>query len=119
MYEVYVRGLAFYGYHGCTDAEQAIGRRYQADINAEVQGTADETDSLDDTVNYVELANLMNEMSGADRYRTLEALAHAYCVQALTRFPKVSAVEVDICKPMPPAGVLADATGVRYRYERS
>jgi len=118
MYEVFVRELEFYGYHGIKDEEQNVGHRFKVDIDAEVEGTADQTDDINDTVSYTDLADLMIKIGTGQRFRTVEALAFRYCTDALAAFPMITAIQLEVSKPCPPIPAIAESTGVRYRLER-
>ena len=65
VYEVLVNGLELTGHHGVTEEERAQGCRLKIDICVEVEGSADETDEIGDTVDYGELGALMVEVSGS------------------------------------------------------
>jgi dihydroneopterin aldolase len=118
MVEVFVRGLDFYGHHGVTDEEQAIGHRYLANVTAVLDDTVLHTDDITDTVDYANLAMVMLQVSSESRFRTVESLAAAYCQKALKVFPPIMEIEVEIAKQMPPAPIIAEATGVRFQLRR-
>ena len=65
MGKLIVRDLKIYAYHGCFVEETKIGAEYQLDLWVEGDFSASEkSDDLNDTVDYVELANLAaQEMS--------------------------------------------------------
>ncbi len=119
MYDVFVEGLEFYAHHGVTDEEQAIGHRYLADISVSVEGKAQDSDQIGDTVDYAALAALMLSVSASTRYRTVEAFANHYCQEVLVTMPLVNTVEVKLMKPLPPAAMIAKATGVRFVRQRA
>jgi 7,8-dihydroneopterin aldolase/epimerase/oxygenase len=113
VYEVFVRGLELVGHHGATDAEQEVGHRLRVDATATVDGRAPETDAVADTVDYVALATAFLAISSERRYRTLEALAEAFCRRVLDGLPGVQEIEVTVEKVAPPAEIVAESTGVR------
>ncbi|MCH7903003.1 MAG: dihydroneopterin aldolase [Armatimonadetes bacterium] len=118
MYEVLVSGLEITGHHGVTQDERAHGCRLKIDVCAEVDGSADETDDVGDTVDYGELASLIVEVSDSGSYRTLERLARAVCDEAFQRFPSLLSLEVQIDKLDPPVPFTVGSLGVRLKMTR-
>jgi dihydroneopterin aldolase len=119
MVEVFVRELDFYGHHGVSEEEQKLGHRFIADITAVLEDTVLRTDDIDDTVDYANLAMVMLQVSSENRFRTVEALAAAFCARALGLFPPIIEIQVEIAKQqLPPAPIIAGATGVRFHLRR-
>jgi dihydroneopterin aldolase len=96
----------------------ASGNDFVASLEAEVQGTADRTDRVEDTVDYAALAGLVLEVSASRQYSTVEALAAACAESALERFPAITAVTVTLDKLAPPMDAKAESCGVRLRRQR-
>lgn len=118
MFEVRVTGLRFRGFHGVFESERASGNDFLASVAAVVQGSADRTDRLEDSVDYSALSALLLELSGSRSFSTVEGLAGAFADAALDRFPLLSAVEVVIDKLSPPVSATVESCGVRLRRER-
>ena len=118
MYEVVVRGLHAYGYHGVSENEQELGHRLTLDLTVWAEGEAPTTDHVRDTVDYIRLAQTALDASSERKYRTLEALSRAIADRVLTDFPLVRKVEVRTMKPLPPAPVVVDSVGVTMTVER-
>ncbi len=113
MFEVRVNGLRFRGYHGVFESERESGNEFLASVVASVSGSADDSDSLADTVDYSALAGLMVSLSESRSFMTVEGLAGAYAALVLERFPLVSSVEVVIDKLSPPMAADVESCGVR------
>ena len=118
MYEVLVNGLEITGHHGVTDDERAQGCRLKIDVCAEVDGSADETDEISDTVDYGELAALVLKVSDSGSYRTLERLAKAFFEEAFKQFPSLLSLQVQIVKLDPPVPFAVGSLGVRLKMVR-
>jgi dihydroneopterin aldolase len=101
VFQVRVNRLGFKGLHGIFESERVSGNDFVATIVASVDGTADRTDHLDDTVDYSALAGLLLEVSSSSSFRTVEGLCGAFAGQALSRFPSLLSVEVTIDKRSP------------------
>ena len=95
-------GMVFYGYHGVSAEERALGQRFVVDLDVETDlrrpGT---TDELPDTVSYTQLYRTARSvLEGAPR-KLLEAVAESVARGVLDSFP-VNAVRVRVTKPSPP-----------------
>jgi dihydroneopterin aldolase len=111
VHDVLVNGLEFYGFHGVSDEEQAIGHRYIVDIRVRVAGPV--ADDLAHTVDYSTLAKIMLETGAKNKFRTVEAMGDVFCQAVLQFLPNVFEVELTLLKPLPPAAFIAASTGVR------
>ena len=118
MFEVRIEGLRFRGPHGVFESERASGNEFVAGVFAEVEGRADTTDQLSDTVDYTALADLMLEVSASRSFMTVEGLAGAFADAAMERFPMISVLDVRIQKLAPKMAAEVESCGVRLRRER-
>jgi dihydroneopterin aldolase len=118
MFRVFVENLEFYAYHGVPNAEQEIGHRYVATVSVLVNGLANETDSIEDTVDYARLSKHIEFVARAEKYRTVERLAQVICQTLLMSFPDIRQVDLKLAKRLPPAEFIAESAGVEIRMER-
>jgi dihydroneopterin aldolase len=99
-----LEGMEFYGYHGDIEAERALGGRYFVDVEVGADlRAAGHSDSLDDTLDYVRLFQLVREVVENRQYRLLEALAEAIADELLTQ-PRAATVRVRVAKQPPLRG---------------
>lgn len=119
MYTVFVHGLEFYAHHGVPDEEQVIGHRYSVDIELEVDGKADETDSVDESVDYGAVSALVQSVGRREQVRTVERLASLLCDAILARFLLTHRVTVTLMKRLPPTDAIIESAGVRLHRTRS
>jgi 7,8-dihydroneopterin aldolase/epimerase/oxygenase len=104
MIVVEVEGLEIFGRHGVGDEERERGQAFLYDLRLEVSDAA-ESDRLDDTVDYVAVAEVVKEISDARQFHLLEALAAAVADAIVERFA-VERVRVRVRKPdVEPAGL--------------
>jgi len=111
--------MLFFGHHGVSPEEQALGGRYQVDMEVELSTkVAAASDELKDTVNYARLYKLTKEVIEGRSRHLIEALAEELASQVLSTFP-VQAVSVSLYKLNPPirGGNVARA-GVRITRSR-
>lgn len=118
MYTVFVRGLEFYGHHGVSAEERTLGHRYIADLRLEVNGEADESDKILETVNYVTAAERLIETSIKGNFQTLERTCGAIANEMLSNFQLVEKVWVRLAKRLPPANMMAESVGVELERSR-
>jgi len=118
MFTVFVAGLEFYGFHGVTVEERTLGHRFIADLRAEVDGEADQTDSIEDTVDYAGIAFLLTELCGKRQFFTLERMAAAIAEELLSRHASIQKIWIRIAKRLPPVDMMAEQVGVELERSR-
>jgi dihydroneopterin aldolase len=101
---VEVEGLEVFGRHGVGEEERAKGQVFLYDVRLDVSDAA-LSDRLEDTVDYVSVAEVVREASDARQFQLLEALAAAVADILADRFP-VERVRVRVRKrDVRPAGL--------------
>ena len=104
MIAVEVRDLRVFGRHGVREAERERGQDFVFDVELEV-GERGASDRLEDAVDYVEVARVVQEVSDARRFDLLEALAAAVADELERRFAP-ERLRVRVRKPeVRPAGL--------------
>ncbi|MBR1548720.1 MAG: dihydroneopterin aldolase [Prevotella sp.] len=95
--------------HGVMEQERTVGADYSVTLRVEADvSRAVETDSVEDTVNYAELYQLLcREMQQPSCL--LEHAAGRIGQAVFSRYPQVASVDVRLCKLNPPMG--ADCGG--------
>jgi 7,8-dihydroneopterin aldolase/epimerase/oxygenase len=94
-----LRSLVLFGHHGYLEEERRLGQRFLVDLWVDVRGTADETDRIDETVDYRRLAALVREVFAGPERLLLEGLAGAVADGILERFAVVERARVRVRKP--------------------
>jgi 7,8-dihydroneopterin aldolase/epimerase/oxygenase len=96
-------GLAFFGFHGALPEEKTLGQRFTLDLVAALDTTAvAQSDALKDTVCYDTMAQIALRCATQNRFRTLEALAHAVAETLLQECSRLQMVRVRVEKPSVP-----------------
>ena len=85
MITVEIRDLRVFGRHGVHEEERERGQDFVFDVELEV-GERGTSDRLEDAVDYVEVARVVQEVSDARQYALLEALASAVADELERRF---------------------------------
>jgi dihydroneopterin aldolase len=104
MITVEVRDLRLFGRHGVREEERERGQEFVFDVELDV-GERGTSDRLEDAVDYVAVARVVQEVSDARQYNLLEALATAVADELERRFSP-ERVQVRVRKPeIRPAGL--------------
>ena len=93
---VEIHGLEVFGRHGVSENERRDGQTFVFDISVEIAEPAG--DSIDETVDYRRIRDIVRETSDAGSYRLLETLA-ARTADALKEQLRVYRVRVSVRKP--------------------
>ena len=94
-----LRSLVVFGHHGYLEEERRLGQRFLVDLWVDVRGTADETDRIDETVDYRRLAALVRDVFSGRERLLLEGLAGAVADGIVERFAAVERARVRVRKP--------------------
>ncbi len=95
-------------------------RNFFIDVVLEVNlKSAGVTDSVENTVSYADVFQVVKDHAEVKRYHLLEALAENIASNVLENFHLVKAVEVEVRKPEAPVHGVFDHFGVHIRRERN
>lgn len=100
-----IEGMEFYAFHGCYKEEQIVGNRFIVDLSFETDvKAATESDSVIDSVNYVEVYELVEQQMQITSH-ILENVAERIIESIMSRFfPQIISVKVKVSKCNPPLG---------------
>jgi dihydroneopterin aldolase len=113
---VELHALEVFGRHGALEEEQREGQTFLFDLELQLPEPA--VDRVEATVDYREVAALVESVSGRTRFDLLESLAAAVATELAAAFP-VEHVRVRVRKMRPPgipvewAGATAERPGFR------
>lgn len=104
-----IRNAVFYAYHGVREDEQALGGKFEIDVDMDLDMTAaGETDSLRRTVDYELVYDRIQKIATAKRYYLVEALAENIARALMREFHLIDRLAVRIRKPHPPVKGVID-----------
>jgi dihydroneopterin aldolase len=107
-----IAGLSLYTHHGVTDAEREVGQRLVLDLRLDVGETdATVTDSIDDTVDYAEVCQLVALIAQQRSHKTLERLCSTIADRLLADY-ELEGVWVKAAKPEPPIALPVEEVSV-------
>ncbi|MEM0965525.1 MAG: dihydroneopterin aldolase [Verrucomicrobiota bacterium] len=100
---IFLRGLAFFGFHGNIPLEAVHGQRFYVDLEMRMDaGRASATDHLEDTIDYSAVYEAVRCLVETERFNLLETLAEKVAQAILEKFALVSSVVVEVKKPQAP-----------------
>jgi 7,8-dihydroneopterin aldolase/epimerase/oxygenase len=109
---VEISGLSLYTHHGVSDAEREVGQRLVLDLRLDVGETdATVTDSIEDTVDYGEVCQLVALIAQQRSHKTLERLCSTIANRLLDDYD-LEGVWVKATKPEPPIALPVDEVSV-------
>jgi dihydroneopterin aldolase len=110
-----LRSLRVQARIGVSDAELETERPLLVDLDLHLHDApATETDRIEDTVDYSQVAALAAGIATEMSHRTLERLAELIADRLIV-LPRVAELEVRVAKPAPPMEAEVDHVAVRLR----
>jgi dihydroneopterin aldolase len=107
-----ISGLSLYTHHGVSAAEREVGQRLVLDLRLDIGETdATVTDSIEDTVDYAEVCQLVALVAQQRSHRTLERLCSTIADRLLADYD-LEGVWVKASKPEPPIALTVDEVSV-------
>ena len=107
-----ITGLSLYTHHGVSEAEREVGQRLVVDLRLDIGRTdATVTDSVEDTVDYAEVCQLVALVAQQRSHRTLERLCGAIANRLLADY-ELEGVWVKATKPEPPIALSVEEVSV-------
>jgi 7,8-dihydroneopterin aldolase/epimerase/oxygenase len=109
---VEIAGLSLYTHHGVSEAEREVGQRLVLDLRLDIGETdATVTDSIEDTVDYAEVCQLVALVAQQRSHRTLERLCSTIADRLLADYD-LEGVWVKASKPEPPIALSVEEVSV-------
>jgi dihydroneopterin aldolase len=109
---VEITGLSLFTHHGVTEAEREVGQRLVLDLRLDLGETdATVTDSIEDTVDYAEVCQLVALIAQQRSHKTLERLCSTIADRLLADY-ELEGVWVKAAKPEPPIALSVDEVSV-------
>jgi dihydroneopterin aldolase len=109
---VEISGLSLYTHHGVSEAEREVGQRLVLDLRLDIgESDATITDSIEDTVDYGEVCQLVALIAQQRSHKTLERLCSTIANRLLADYD-LEGVWVKATKPEPPIPLTVDEVSV-------
>ncbi len=96
-------GMHLSGRHGIHPEERERGNRFEIDVEIECTSQdAVETDEIQDTVDYREIARIVRHINDRQTFNLIESFAGAIAEELLAKLPMISVTIVRVSKLAPP-----------------
>ncbi|MDD2371706.1 MAG: 2-amino-4-hydroxy-6-hydroxymethyldihydropteridine diphosphokinase [Firmicutes bacterium] len=119
MDKIVLSNLEFYGYHGYFPEENILGQRFKVTIEAYGELSLSHTSGdLDDSVSYVDIYDVVNEVFFSKKYKILEQLGYDIGKAIIDKFFRIKSVQVFVMKPEVPIPVTCDYFGIQQEIKR-
>lgn len=116
MDEIHINNLQFYGYHGVFPEETKLGQKFFVNLILFTDTKkAGVSDSLDDTINYKVVYDLVKHLVEVRKFKLIEALAENIASVLLEELDSLVNIEVEVRKPQVPIQGHCDYVSVKIR----
>jgi dihydroneopterin aldolase len=103
MLTIALQRIEFDGRHGATAVERRSTRKFEVDIEMQVDAAvAERSDLLADTVDYSRVAEVIVAIGTGEPHHLLESLARQMLEGVRERFPRIRRIEIELRKLNPP-----------------
>ncbi len=103
MLTIALSRIEFDGRHGATAVERRQARKFEVDIELDVEvAAAERSDRLDDTVDYSRVAEIIVGVGTGEPHHLLESLARRMLDAVRARFPSARQLRLALRKLNPP-----------------
>lgn len=106
--KISLSNMVFYGYHGVFEGEKELGQRFEVDVELVTSlSVPGQTDDLEESINYVDVYTLVQDIVQERTYNLIEAIAENIAGEILSAY-SVDEVVVRVRKPQVPIGGVID-----------
>jgi dihydroneopterin aldolase len=103
MLTIALARIEFDGRHGATAVERRSTRKFEVDVELDVEvAAAEKSDRLDDTVDYSKVAEVIVGIGTGEPHHLLESLARRMVEKIRAEFPAVRRLRLELRKLNPP-----------------
>lgn len=106
MYQINIDKLEIYAYHGVFDDEKENGQTFYVSAVLNLDTSAPTSDNLDESVNYADVCELINNVMTKKSYDLIETCADTVATSIITTYPIISEVSVTVFKPDAPVDMI-------------
>jgi dihydroneopterin aldolase len=115
-----IKKATFYGYHGVLSEEQAVGGKFEADVDMYTDFSKAATkDDLAETIDYHKAYKFIYKLALDEKHYLIESLATKIANELLQNFKQIQKVCVRIRKNNPPLGGVVDCVEIEVIKERN
>jgi dihydroneopterin aldolase len=113
MAVIALEGMEFFSYHGHFEEESVIGTKFIIDLHFETDTSkAEESDELEDTVNYQEVYLTIKEQM-RESSKLIEHVARRTLNVLMEKYPEIESASLKLRKINPPLGGLLESVSIK------
>lgn len=102
MDKIIIKGIRFHGHHGVPEAERQVGGHYEVDATLSYPLiNAGKSDTLEDTIDYASIVDLIVDIGTNRSFQLIEALAETIATEMVQQYP-IDTVHLTVKKLNPP-----------------
>jgi dihydroneopterin aldolase len=116
MITVNLNKLRFNAFHGIHEEEKILGNEYLVDASVEFHEQLHVIHSINDTVNYVDIYNIIKERM-SEPTPLLETVIMEIGNEIYKEFPQLRSINISIKKMNPPIEGIQGSAGVHWQRE--
>jgi dihydroneopterin aldolase len=109
-----LKGLQFYSFHGLYAEEKKVGGEFVVDVFAKFPATSHSLTSIEETVNYAALFEIVKEEMDQPR-ELLETIAQSMAEKIYAKYAVIKEIEIRIEKKRAPIVGLNGSVAAKYR----
>lgn len=117
-YILQLRGLDFYGFHGCIDEERVVGHRYLIDADCHIRSDTPLSDDIEGITSYAEVGSAILTFVQNTQCWSIEFLAREVGERILELFESIEQIDLTISIPLPAAPIMIQSVGVKMSIRR-
>ena len=118
MATIAIEGMQFFSYHGHFEEESVIGTKFLLDLYLETDTSkAEQTDELEDTVNYLAVYLVVKEHMDQKSY-LIEHVARRILNAVMKQFPEIEHAMLKFRKLNPPLGGQMESVSISLEASR-
>jgi len=123
MFEIIIKNLKLFGYHGVNIEEKENGQEFLFNIRLKLAKKTFKTgsnydDNIEATVNYSRVITLIKEINSSSKYDLLETITEEISAQIFRHFPGVLEKRVKVEKTTPPIKEDIESVGAEFTYSK-
>ncbi len=116
--KINLNNISLFGYHGVYDEEIENGQNFILNVSVKLKKRKAPTDSIQDSIDYVEIIEIIKLVFNRKRYNLIESLASDIVDEILSSF-KIKSVSVSIKKIKPLINIDIDSVEVTLKRNNS
>ena len=113
-FTIELRGLEFFSFHGLYEEEKKVGGEFIVDVIAKFPAQDHKLTSIDETVNYAALFNIVKEEMKQPG-ELLETIAQSIAEKIYAKYAVIKEIEIRIEKKNPPIVGINGSVAAGYR----